>query len=141
LFPVDFSRSSGRALEYAASFAQKAHARLTALHVLELPPDLPEFPNTGLAEYRDARLQQARQQLSHLVETAVPVGCPVDDLLLVGRSYREILQVAAEQGAGLIAMGVQGRGAADLMFFGSTTNHVVRAAACPVLTLREDRQR
>jgi nucleotide-binding universal stress UspA family protein len=33
-------------------------------------------------------------------------------------------------------MGVQGRGAADLLFFGSTAHHVVRQAACPVLTLR-----
>jgi nucleotide-binding universal stress UspA family protein len=36
----------------------------------------------------------------------------------------------------LIVMGVQGRGAADLLFFGSTTQHVVREAPCPVLTLR-----
>lgn len=42
LCPVDFSRSSGRALEYAASLAQEAHARLSVLHVLELPADLSE---------------------------------------------------------------------------------------------------
>jgi len=35
-------------------------------------------------------------------------------------------------------MGVQGRGAVDRLFFGSTTSHVVRQAACPVLTLRAD---
>ena len=33
-------------------------------------------------------------------------------------------------------MGVQGRGAVDLLFFGSTTQHVVRDATCPVLMLR-----
>jgi len=33
-------------------------------------------------------------------------------------------------------MGVAGRSAADLLFFGSTTQHVVRQAACPVLTIR-----
>ena len=47
--------------------------------------------------------------------------------------------VAAEQQSNLIVMGVRGRGAADLMFFGSTTQHVVRRAACPVLTLRRVR--
>jgi nucleotide-binding universal stress UspA family protein len=136
LCPVDFSRSSGRALEYAASLALQTHARLTVLHVLELPPDLSEFPHTGIDEYRSERFKQARTHLSEAVRTTLPPICPVDELLLAGRSYREILHVAAEQGADLIAMGVHGRGAADLMFFGSTTNHVVREATCPVLTLR-----
>ena len=53
-----------------------------------------------------------------------------------GRPWREVLRVADEQESDLIAIGVQGRGAADLMFFGSTTQHVVREASCPVLTLR-----
>jgi nucleotide-binding universal stress UspA family protein len=34
-------------------------------------------------------------------------------------------------------LGVQGRSAISLGFFGSTTNHVVRAARCPVLTIRD----
>jgi nucleotide-binding universal stress UspA family protein len=33
-------------------------------------------------------------------------------------------------------MGVLGRNPVDLALFGSTTQHVVRAAACPVLTTR-----
>ncbi len=53
-----------------------------------------------------------------------------------GKPSREILRIAAEQQTDLIVVGVQGRGAANLMFFGSTTNHVVREATCPVLTVR-----
>ena len=136
LCPIDFSRSSGRALEYAASLALQARARLTVLHVLELPPDLSEFPNAGITEYRSERFKQARMHLSEAVKASLPPTCPVDELLLAGRSYREILRVAAEQDADLIAIGVHGRGAADMLFFGSTTNHVVREATCPVLTLR-----
>jgi len=141
LCPVDFSCSSRRALEYSASLAQEAHARLTVLHVLELPPDLSEFPYSGLAEYRNNQFQKARKHLSEAVKASVPPACPVDELLLVGRVHREILRVAADQGADLIAMGVQGRHAVDLMFFGSTANHVVREATCPVLTLRGERER
>jgi nucleotide-binding universal stress UspA family protein len=33
-------------------------------------------------------------------------------------------------------MGVRGRSAADVVLFGSTTQHVVRQATCPVLTMR-----
>jgi nucleotide-binding universal stress UspA family protein len=32
-------------------------------------------------------------------------------------------------------MGVRGRGAIDLMAFGSTTNDVIRRAGCPVLAV------
>jgi nucleotide-binding universal stress UspA family protein len=135
LCPVDFSKSSARALEYAASLAQEAHARLTVLHVLELPPDLSELPHSGVEEYRAGRFEAARRHLKDAVK-ALPTTFPVDDLLLVGRSaYREILRVATEQEADLIVMGIQGRAAVDLMLFGSTTNHVVRQATCPVLTL------
>jgi nucleotide-binding universal stress UspA family protein len=141
LCPVDFSRSSTRALEYAASLAEEAHARLTVLHVLELPPDLSELPYSGLAEYRNDQFQKARKHLSEAVKVSVPPACAVDELVLVGRVHREILRVAAEQGADLIAMGIQGRGAVDLMFFGSTANHIVREAMCPVLTLRGESAR
>jgi len=136
--PVDFSSSSEDALEYAASLAQEAHASLTVLHVLELLPDLAEYADAvDLTEHRDARFQQARTQLSHTVKATVRETCKADELVLVGRAYAEILRVAGDQAADLIAMGVRGRGTTDLMFFGSTTNHVVRAARCPVLTIKE----
>ena len=38
--------------------------------------------------------------------------------------------------ADLIVMGVHGRGALDLLVFGSNTTRVLRAAACPVLIVR-----
>jgi nucleotide-binding universal stress UspA family protein len=57
-------------------------------------------------------------------------------LVTHGKPWREVLRVAGEQHSDLIVMGVQGRGTADLWLFGSTTQHVVREAPCPVLTLR-----
>jgi len=59
-------------------------------------------------------------------------------VLAAGKPYREILRVAAEHGADLLVVGVHGRGAIDRMLFGSTTQHLVRQASCPVLTLRTD---
>jgi universal stress protein A len=60
----------------------------------------------------------------------------VEDVLVTGTPYREILRVAGERQADLIVLGVQGRGAIDLRLFGSTTSEVLRRAACPVLTVR-----
>ena len=53
-----------------------------------------------------------------------------------GKTSSEIQKLAIEQKSDLIVMGVQGRGAVDLMLFGSNTHRVIRAVSCPVLTVR-----
>jgi nucleotide-binding universal stress UspA family protein len=136
LCPVDFSPASSLAIEYAASLANQADARLTVLHVIELPVDPGDTPPPDFHDYRQRVVTRARERMSHTVTDRIRQTAEIDELFLVGSSYKEILRVAQDQFADLIVMGVQGRGAVDLMFFGSTTNHVVRQAACPVLTIR-----
>jgi len=46
--------------------------------------------------------------------------------------------VAEEAQADLVVMGVRGRNPVDLALFGSTTQHVVRGAKCPVLVVHRD---
>ena len=75
------------------------------------------------------------ERLDQAIPETVRAYCRVERLVTVGRAYREIVRIAAEQQSDLIVMGV-GRGGVDRLFFGSTTNHVVRQASCPVLTLR-----
>ncbi len=58
------------------------------------------------------------------------------DRLVYGHPGQQVLEVAAQENPDLIVMGVQGRGAIDLLMFGSTANYVVRQAHCPVLTVR-----
>jgi nucleotide-binding universal stress UspA family protein len=53
-----------------------------------------------------------------------------------GSPYQEVLKAAERENSDLVVMGVAGRSSADLAFFGSTANHVVRSAGCPVLTVR-----
>lgn len=146
LCPVDFSDSSLHALNYAMSLAQEADARLTVLHVMvyDLEVEAPEMYETVLADrrlsvsdYRRRCEEHSRERLRTAVPEAVRAYCTVDTLLATGKPYREILRIAADQHADLIVMGVQGRGGADLMLSGSTTQHVVRQATCPVLTLRK----
>jgi hypothetical protein len=47
-----------------------------------------------------------------------------------------ILQRAAASDADLIVMGAHGNSGIEVMAYGSNTHHVVRAASCPVLTVR-----
>jgi nucleotide-binding universal stress UspA family protein len=67
----------------------------------------------------------------------VRLGCQTDDVVITGRPYVEILRAANERLVDLIVMGVHGRSALDRLVFGSTTEHIIRRATCPVLTVRE----
>jgi nucleotide-binding universal stress UspA family protein len=133
---VDFSRASTRALDYAASLAQESDGALTVLHVVDVPPESTDPSLPDISSYRAARFEEARLALAGAVG-ALDEGWRAAPLVLAGKPYREILRVADEQQADLIVMGVHGRGAIERAFFGSTTQHVVRQAGCPVLTLRE----
>jgi nucleotide-binding universal stress UspA family protein len=146
LCAIDFSDCSMRALNYAMSLAQQADAHLTVVHVIEVPSEAPaDFHETGfgdlrgpqtLAEYITAAEQERRARLADAVPDAVRAYCTIETVVAAGKPYREILRIASEQHSELIVMGIHGRGAADRLFFGSTTQHVVRQASCPVLTLR-----
>ena len=141
LCPVDFSDSSLHALKYATSMAQEADGHLTVLHVVahefEHADDMASISDAGMTidSFVKQREEALRRRLHEAVATA-PEFCSVESLMTYGKPWREVLRIAAEQQSDLIVMGVQGRGAADLVFFGSTAQHVVRDASCPVLTLR-----
>lgn len=138
LCPVDFSDSSRDALRYALSLAQESDARLVVAHVVELLSDgeIREYRMFTDPGYRANIERAAREQIAAAIPDAARRFCAIDEVVVIGRAYKEILRLAETREADLIVIGVHGRGAADLMLFGSTTQHVVRQAICPVLTLR-----
>lgn len=138
LCPIDYSESSLKALSYGVSLAQEADAQLLLLHVMEGTPDSAYWqqPNPFIVEYLRVSEKEALARLRAVVPEEASTWCQPEGLLGTGKPYREILRVAQERDVHLIVMGVHGRNPLDLMFLGSTTNHVVRAATCPVLTLR-----
>ena len=142
LCPVDFSESAARALLFALHLAQESDARITLLHVIEMPPELRELSTWNgkdaidVGAVRAAAEADALQRLRALVPPSAGTFCTIATRVEEGKGYREILKVAKELNADVIVMGVQGRGALDLMVFGSTTHGVVLGADCPVLTVR-----
>jgi nucleotide-binding universal stress UspA family protein len=139
LCAVDFSESSLDALAHAISMAEESDAQLTVLHVAEFPPVLagePAVPVPDLTRVREAAAADARRKLHGLIPEQARTYCTVDTTVVEGRAYREILRYATEGQSDLIVMGVHGRGVLDLLVFGSTTHHVIRASVCPVLIIR-----
>ena len=138
LCAIDFSTSSLLALNRALELAQEADARLTLLHAIEFPPALREIvfsTDADVDRVHAAAEAEYLRRLRALVPARARIYCTVATRVNEGKPAREIERVAAEEQADLIVMGVHGRGAVDLMVFGSNTNAVIRTAACPVLVV------
>ena len=120
------------------SLAEETDARLILLHVVEgaVESDFGAIDYLSLREYNRYLEQDAMTRLKAAVPEEARVWCKPDERVATGKAYRKILQVAAEEGAELIVMGVQGKGVLHVRLFGSTTHHIIREANCPVLTLR-----
>lgn len=135
--PIDFSSGSLEGMKFAVSLAQENDACLTLLHVLERPEHEPVGGDPyAVPESLYYLAGVASDRLTAVVPAEASKWCRLDKLVLAGKPYREILRVAADRKADLIVMGVLGRNPVDLALFGSTTQHVVRSAKCPVLTTR-----
>jgi nucleotide-binding universal stress UspA family protein len=133
---VDFSAGSLLAVNVALALAQEADARLTLVHAIEFPVALREVAfstNANVDQLHAAAEAEFLRRLRALVPAQARTYCTVATRVNEGKPAREIERVAAAERADLIVMGVQGRGAIDLMVFGSNTNAVIRNAACPVL--------
>jgi nucleotide-binding universal stress UspA family protein len=138
LCPIDFSAGSLQALGFALDIARRAHASVTVLHAVEwLADEEPrEFAHFSVPEYRQYLMEDARDRLDAVLQDEPPIERGTKTRVVAGRAYREILRAAGEESADLIVMGAQGRGGPPITQLGSTTQHVVRGASCPVLTVR-----
>jgi nucleotide-binding universal stress UspA family protein len=142
LCPIDFSPSALQALGFAVDLARQADGRVTLLHVVEwLAEEEPRAPmHFTVPEYRRYMVDDARERLRNLVTEESRTWVEIENIVGLGRAYREILRTAETKAADLIVMGAQGLGGIGLALFGSATQQVVRGATCPVLTVRGLRQ-
>lgn len=135
---VDFSGNSLHAVNWALQLAQEADATLTLLHAIEFPVALRDMvfsTDTDVDRMHAAAEAEYLRRLRALVPAHARMYCTLTTRVDEGKPAREITRLAAAENADLIVMGVQGRGAVELMVFGSNTNDVIRSAACPVLVV------
>jgi len=137
LCAIDFSECSLAALRHAISLAADTGARVDVLSVVQLIPMYETM--SGVPLYYPGMLGDLKadiwKRLNSVVAEAAP-EIPVERIVTVGSPHREIVRVASERNAELVLLGAYSHGPLDHMFFGSTTNHVVHQARCPVLTVR-----
>jgi nucleotide-binding universal stress UspA family protein len=132
LCPVDFSDASRGALRYAAVVANHLKAELTVLTVTD--PLLTEAAEmNGSVEHLPEAISKELHRFSHksFEGTVTPASARFD--VAVGKPAVEILRHAKERSATLIVMSTHGLTGVRKLFFGSTTERVLRETTVPIL--------
>jgi len=133
LCPIDYSDASAGALRYAAAIAEHFVTRLIVLSVedplLTTAMDL----STGVAWTRETSERDIATFVAGVFGEDAPTLALCEFDVAVGKPPVEILRVARERSCDLIVMSSHGLTGARKLFFGSTTERVLRETTVPVL--------
>lgn len=133
LCPIDFSEPSRAALRYAAALASHLSAALTLLTVND--PLLAEAADMAGGSGRLAA--DAKAELEKFYRDSLPGSArrpAASFLVATGPAAAEILR-HAKDAADLLIMGSHGATGIRKLFFGSTTERVLRETSVPVLVV------
>jgi nucleotide-binding universal stress UspA family protein len=140
LIPLDFSKTSLKALDHAVYLAKLFSSEITLLHASEslvvttepgyfIPPSFQE-------DYEKTMTDQSTKHLNNISDRLQKKGVQVKCLSVIGRTHRMILDTAKSIKADIIVMGTHGVSGAKEFFMGSNTFRVIRDSKCPVLSVQ-----
>jgi nucleotide-binding universal stress UspA family protein len=121
LSPIDFSGLAREAFGYASDIAERAEGELIAAHIVE--------------ESREGENSKAEKILCDWVPPKTRARCRVRELVRAGSPAELVIAEARGARADLIVQGAKPRGYWGALIFGSTTEAIIRGAACPVLSI------
>ncbi len=138
LVAIDFSENSECAFDYALTLATQFNAELTIVHVINEPVDLRGFyvPHISFEQLEKEIEEGAAKMMETFCSSKLGTFSNYKTSIVTGIPYDEITAAAGRIDASLIVIGTHGRTGLDRILFGSTAERVVRAAVCPVLTVR-----
>src|SRR5215216_7397952 len=143
LLATDGSEEAALAATTAADLAQKTGSELHIVNVRLAPVYIEPTSEVAhwISSIEESERKQAQQLLDAQAEQIQALGATVAQThVRLGRPDEEIVILAEEIGAGLIAMGSRGLGGISRALVGSVSDSVVRHAHCPVLVVRRGRQ-
>lgn len=145
LVAVDFSPSSARALQMARSIMGRKPDRIFVLHVIDHNFIKRCIENQIATEEHTKKtvFMRAKKKLKQFLSEEGLTGPSVKTLVCEGLPFLEINKKAAELDVDMVIMGNRGNsGDMETIFFGSTTERVLRFMHRPVLCVpvEEDRK-
>ena len=139
LVPIDFSTPCNKAFKYALGFARQFGSQIVMIHVIEPAPVARAEPlaDEGMPRTQD-ELALADEKMHALADVSPRDGnLRITSGIRRGLATHEIVQAAEELDVDLIIMATHGLRGWKHFGLGSTADRVARAAACPVLVVRE----
>lgn len=97
-----------------------------------------QHPPRSAQPFWDHAHRMAHTKLSLMRQQFLGAHAQVELVVREGLAAEDILRVAEEKSVDLIVMATHGRSGVRRLVLGSVTEKVVRAAACPVLTVRSE---
>lgn len=134
--PVDFSKPSLDAIDYAARVATRLGAELSLIHVFET-----QYPFVGLnampIHIPDLDIEvRAREHLRAIAKDHGISARAEHIHVRKGRPFEQICRLAAQADIDLIVIPTRGNTGLKHLALGSTAERVVRYSPCPVLVFR-----
>jgi nucleotide-binding universal stress UspA family protein len=139
LFPVDFSESSKKIINYVKLFAKNCNANIMLLHVIRGPEDFTGF-ELGTAWWsnfeKDLRDGAQKAMERFIDENFSEVTLIISKAeIVIGDPVEELLKFSKENFVDLIIMGTHGRKGLEKAMFGSVAEGIISRSECPVLTV------
>jgi universal stress protein A len=137
--PTDFSGCSEEAWALTRRIAGAVGSEIVLVHVFVEPPTYGEAPlpvDSAWQVIESAR-KWVGEELEKWADAARAKGISVRTLVRTGSPYQEIVNLATDERADLVAMGTHGRSGMSRLLLGSVADRVIRLAPCPVLTVRK----
>jgi nucleotide-binding universal stress UspA family protein len=133
LCPIDFSESSRGAMRYAGTIAAHFHTSLTLLAVNDPLLDEAAEITGGHTQLVDDTRREMQKFHRQAFGSAADAIRDVHFEITSGKPAPEILRVARDRRCDLIVMGSHGSTGFRKLFFGSTTERVLRETVVPML--------
>jgi len=136
LVPLDFSKGSEVALDYAIALARRNKARLILLHVV---PAATGYPSEAMRfDLYSLMERDAREDLVRLMKKKKLNPGAVQIMMMRGTSPAEMIARQAKKlHANMIIMGSHGRTGLQRLILGSVAERTLRLAGCPVLIVKK----
>ncbi|MDD2496457.1 MAG: universal stress protein [Tissierellia bacterium] len=146
LVPIDGSKASQKAAEKAISLAKEFGYEVKFISVVNVPTDdkyaifgvnVQTAFNANRKEMLKELMEKETKMLNRIIKNLDASDVKVEQVVIAGIPYEEILKVAKEENFDIIVMGRRGFSNIERFFIGSVTQRVIAGSTCPVLVVNE----
>jgi len=134
IIPVDFSKSTGKLVDYAIYMAEKLSATLHFVHVAEINQGHDMLLGSSVfGDFKEKIIAAAKERMANLLEDNGDRCKGCTGKVVNGDIVDGIINYADNEKADLIIISTHGTKGLEKILLGSVAERVIRKAPCPTL--------